>query len=226
MRDLLRSAILAGAYGDGPLPFEHELTAAFGVSRGVIRDAFQLLRDEGLIDRQRGAGTFVVTPALSGRRIDALDNRLEVPDHTRTHRDVLSIERVPAPAMVAERLEVAPGTDVYFHERINLLDGMPTTLRSGWITEALGERFDAAARRLQAPVLHVIEHVLGCRVASADMKVEACLVDATTGPALQAPVGAPLLLIERLFRDEAGAPVELSYSRIRGDRLFLHVHLE
>ena len=53
-------AIKSGAYGvDERLPTEHTLAAEFQVSRPVVRDALQRLRDQGLIYSRRGAGSFV-----------------------------------------------------------------------------------------------------------------------------------------------------------------------
>jgi GntR family transcriptional regulator len=39
------------------LPTEEQLMTDFGVSRSVVREAFALLRREGLIDRLQGIGT-------------------------------------------------------------------------------------------------------------------------------------------------------------------------
>lgn len=56
---LLR-AIKSGAYQpDERLPAEHELALEFQVSRPVVRDALQRLRDQGLIYSRRGSGSFV-----------------------------------------------------------------------------------------------------------------------------------------------------------------------
>lgn len=41
------------------LPTEKELSASFDVSRPVVREALQLLQNDGLIDARRGSGTFV-----------------------------------------------------------------------------------------------------------------------------------------------------------------------
>ena len=43
----------------GPLPSEHELCALFDLSRPVVREALQRLRDEGLIASRRGSGSYV-----------------------------------------------------------------------------------------------------------------------------------------------------------------------
>jgi GntR family transcriptional regulator, transcriptional repressor for pyruvate dehydrogenase complex len=58
--DRIQRAIKSGAYAvDERLPTEHALAAEFGVSRPIVRDALQRLRDQGLIYSRRGAGSFV-----------------------------------------------------------------------------------------------------------------------------------------------------------------------
>jgi GntR family transcriptional repressor for pyruvate dehydrogenase complex len=58
--DRIQRAIKSGAYAvDERLPTEHTLAAEFQVSRPVVRDALQRLRDQGLIYSRRGAGSFV-----------------------------------------------------------------------------------------------------------------------------------------------------------------------
>ncbi|MCE9663514.1 FadR family transcriptional regulator [Halomonas sp. M5N1S17] len=58
--DHLQRAIKSGSYQpDERLPTEHELAAEFQVSRPIVRDALQKLREQGLIYSRRGAGSFV-----------------------------------------------------------------------------------------------------------------------------------------------------------------------
>jgi len=225
VRELLRAAILSGEHRGGPFPAEQELMAQFGVSRGVIRDVLALLRAEGLIERLQGAGTFVVTPGLSARDIDALDTRLEAADHARVVREVITVEALPAPGYVAGRLDLAVGDPVVYHERVNLLDGQPVTLRSGWMPADVGAALLDHHDELGVPVLYLIETLLGRRVACGELMVEACLADAATAGALGVAEGAPLVLVERLVRDDQGRALELSFSRIRGDRLYLRTVL-
>src|SRR5690348_6036537 len=59
--DVLRRQVLHGIYSGGMLPPEPELAAEFGVSRNAVRDALDLIRDEGLVDRVPGVGTVVAT---------------------------------------------------------------------------------------------------------------------------------------------------------------------
>jgi GntR family transcriptional regulator/MocR family aminotransferase len=56
----LRTAILSGRVARGArLPATRELSARYGVSRGVVVDAFDQLRDEGYVSSRVGAGTTV-----------------------------------------------------------------------------------------------------------------------------------------------------------------------
>jgi DNA-binding FadR family transcriptional regulator len=48
------------------LPTEGELSARFGVSRPVLREALQALKDAGVLQSQRGSGTVVVRGAAPG----------------------------------------------------------------------------------------------------------------------------------------------------------------
>ncbi|MBL1420522.1 MAG: FadR family transcriptional regulator [Alphaproteobacteria bacterium] len=53
-------AIKSGAYSpDERLPTEYDLAAEFEVSRPIVREALQKLRDQNLIYSRRGAGSFV-----------------------------------------------------------------------------------------------------------------------------------------------------------------------
>jgi hypothetical protein len=60
VRDLLRLAVVSRAFSvrGGALPSEAELMIEVDATRNVVRDALNLLRDEGLIERLPGAGTF------------------------------------------------------------------------------------------------------------------------------------------------------------------------
>lgn len=60
LADSLRRTILAGAWPMGSkLPPERDLVESTGLSMTTVRKAYQQLWEEGLIERRRGAGTFV-----------------------------------------------------------------------------------------------------------------------------------------------------------------------
>lgn len=56
----LEHSIKMGGYkADEKLPTEHELAAEFQVSRPIIRDVLQILREKGLIYSRQGSGSYV-----------------------------------------------------------------------------------------------------------------------------------------------------------------------
>lgn len=56
----IENIILEGNLGPGDvLPTERELAAAFGISRGTLREAFRILEREGLIQTRPGGGRFL-----------------------------------------------------------------------------------------------------------------------------------------------------------------------
>ena len=55
--------------GGDKLPTEAELVADYGVSRIVVRQAVDILRNEGLVVSQRGSGTFVREQQERTRRV-------------------------------------------------------------------------------------------------------------------------------------------------------------
>jgi DNA-binding GntR family transcriptional regulator len=58
--DRIREEILAGGFHQGERLVEATLAQQLGVSRGPVREAFKLLRAEGLVKEEPHRGTFVV----------------------------------------------------------------------------------------------------------------------------------------------------------------------
>jgi DNA-binding FadR family transcriptional regulator len=69
----LRKAILQGAYGHGRrMPAERQIAQALSVSRGTVREALKLLREDGMVERRVGIGTFVA-PSGHAREEDVAE---------------------------------------------------------------------------------------------------------------------------------------------------------
>jgi GntR family transcriptional regulator of gluconate operon len=59
--DLIREQILAGGFSQGEHLVEARIAEQLNVSRGPVREAFKLLRAEGLLEEEPRRGTFVVS---------------------------------------------------------------------------------------------------------------------------------------------------------------------
>jgi GntR family transcriptional regulator len=228
--DVLRRQVLQGAFADGLLPAEASLAQGFGASRNAIRDALAILAAEGLVVRVQGVGTMVATRKYP----HALDRLLGLAETLREHGEVVNEVRtagliVPPPA-VAARLRPPGGTapvaatSVVCIERLRRLNGLPFSLDLTYLAPDIGAPLlaeDLAHRDIFA----LIEAQAGQPLGGASLTVEAVNADPHTAAVLQAPPGAPLLMVERLTRLADGRPVDLEYIRVRGDRVVLHGEL-
>jgi GntR family transcriptional regulator len=223
IRELLRVTVVQRLLRGDVLPSEWELVTTLDVSRGVVREALDLLRGEGLIDRLQGAGTFVVSPERAAVSIEEMGGMVRGIDDgaARMRWDLLELEVLPAPRLIAERLQLEEGAEVVYAERRQNIDGEPTLLRSSWMPPDIGAvlRDDPTSGRRS--LYDLFELALGHSLGQADLRVEATLVDASTAGALGVVEGAPLLLLERLVYDVHGRPVEYGHSRMRADRAAL-----
>jgi GntR family transcriptional regulator of gluconate operon len=59
--DMIREQILGGGFGQGDHLVEARIAEQLNVSRGPVREAFKLLRAEGLLEEEPRRGTFVVS---------------------------------------------------------------------------------------------------------------------------------------------------------------------
>ena len=96
--DRIRETILSGGFGPGEHLVEARIAKQLNVSRGPVREAFKLLRAEGLVEEEPRRGTFVV-------RLEASDVReiYQVRAGIEGQAARLLAEARPAPAL--EELE-------------------------------------------------------------------------------------------------------------------------
>lgn len=224
-RDVLRGQILRGAFADRPLPSEQDLAATLEVGRNVLRDALDLLRTEGLIERIPGAGTFVVA-GKSSQGLDRLRGLAESfpGSDDWVVNEVLGSEIIPASKLVADYLELEPGDPVVFIERLRRLRGQPLSLDASYLDAAVASSL-LETDLVGQDVYVLLEQELGLELEAASLSIEAVSADDPTAGLLGVVPGAPLLLLERLASVAGGRPVDFEYVRYRGDRLSLTTRL-
>ena len=194
------------------------LFRSFGTSRNAIRDALDLLRQEGLIERLPGVGTTVV-----GRKVPHDLHRLMglaevLHEHGTVVNQVRAAGLVRPPAGVARRLELAEDSEVVYLERLRSLNGVPLSLDLTYVTAPVGvPLLDADLERQD--VFRLLEQISGRRLGAADLAMEAVNADPHSAAVLAVPRGGALLMVERLTHFDDGTPVDLEYIRFRGDRL-------
>ncbi|RDD86284.1 GntR family transcriptional regulator [Streptomyces parvulus] len=218
LADLIRRQLLDDAFPDGTLPHEDILAADYDATRNTVRQALGLLRAEGLVDRQPGIGTVVVARKYA-HGLDRLMGLAEtLHEQGRVTNEVRTTVPVPAPAPVAERLRVPPGSDVLYIERLRRLGGVPLSLDLTYLPLDIGTALLGADLE-NTDVFRLLETVTGRPLGHADITLEAVTADAHTAAVLEAPRGTAVLMLERLTHLDDGRPVDLEFVRFRGDRI-------
>jgi GntR family transcriptional regulator len=220
VRDLLRDDIRSGRFSDGFLPHEPELMVEEGASRNAVRLALDLLRNEGLIERLQGVGTKIVgeNPLFMPLAPNIGFAEYLEGGSARVRFDNRSMMVTTAGPGVAGHLDVPPGTDVIFLERVLFIDECPLTLRSSWIPASLAGPIIDGTVDLRQGIFALLEQGLGLELGVTEYSIEATLADEAVGEVMNLPFGTPLLLFESLTRRADGRPAEYGYARIRGDR--------
>lgn len=180
LRDVLRPALLTGAYGSTPLPDEGALAVAHGVSRNTVREALDLLRQEGLVERRRGSGTFSVSQTATNRLSGLLGLSEYTPTETGVDNDVVLAEIGAAQPLVAARLEIAPGADVVALERVRRVGDEVVSLDTSYLPAHLAG--DLLRQDLDhGDLFAVLEQRLGLDLGTAEVVVEAFSADRAHG---------------------------------------------
>ncbi|SIS64380.1 GntR family transcriptional regulator [Alicyclobacillus vulcanalis] len=227
LKSELLEKILSGAWPPGEqIPSEAELAAMYDVSRTTVRQAVGDLVTAGFIVRRQGKGTYVADvdhPTASttlygfAEELRALGLsvtvRVERLDMQRCPEDIARLLRVPQSRQVLYIERTAYVDEIaYFHERSYLVPPYQVASRmppDPTMYDSIYGFFEQNGVRINS----------GSQTISAELATdEDCARFGLTPP-------APILHIERITRDESGAPVEYSLVRYPADRYQLRVHL-
>jgi len=218
VRDIMRAGVRGGSYPHGLLPSEADLMTSCQAHRATVRAALVLLRDEGLIERTQGVGTHAVVhpvttslPEAHGVITPARDSIF----NQRMRPRELDRSVVAAPATVAERLEIAPGTPCLRLEYVALHDEEPIAIATNYV------RFPEAEQLRDTPFVSDWYRLLadaGVALSDSEFVFDCELADAPLAAVLGVRVGAPLISMEQIIYDLDGKPFDVAFIHTRGER--------
>jgi GntR family transcriptional regulator len=223
----IRAWLHDGNYRPGEqLPTEPQLCRLFGVSRITVRKAVAALEAEGRLERKQGRGTFVCAPR--GEPPDPIDLRTvahQISDlAARTTVRGFSVAEVMPDEDTRVALLLQPDERVRRALHVRELDGAPLGLITTFVPIDIAARLGEANEREQP--MFVLLQSAGVPLMSADQYLGATLAGVEAAQALAVDVGAPLLRLDRVVKDDTGRPVERVVALYRADRYRYHLHLE
>ncbi|CAN5268556.1 GntR family transcriptional regulator [soil metagenome] len=200
----LRRRVEGGDFTAGRLlPSESELSGTYSASRVTIRKALDALRAEGLVDARQGSGWFVAGDPVrqSLARLATIEDQLTADGQT-SERAILDFAFVRPP----ERVRSVLGVDKTLRvRRLNLANGEPFARVTVWCPEELGADLSRSQVEKQS-----FYELLPVRLGGATQTIGADAADVADADLLAIPVGSPVLVCERVTRDESGSAVLLA----------------
>ena len=208
------------------LPTEAELSQQFGVNRHTLRRAMELLRQEGIVEVERGRGTFVVATPITvplGKRVrfsEALKAQSLTPQW-----QVLRIVEINADAKLSQHLEIAVGEPVVIFERLSLTDEIPISLASSHFPSARLPGLAAHCETYRS-ISTMLQNEYGYDHIRRQTRLSARTARPRDARLLRMPATLPILLSESINVDQHGSVIEYGVTRFRGDRMELVIENE
>jgi GntR family transcriptional regulator len=217
LRDVLRSNIISGSYPDGRMPGESELMGAHRASRSVVREALALLREEELVERVQGIGTYAIHETVVTRLTES--HGVEPGGRTGLWSGVqrprvLDRSIVPTPDAVARHM---PGCGV-------------RALRIEYVAHYGDEPIAVATNYLRFPHADAVEGVpfetdfyrllddASLEIGASEFLIGCANADPLTADLLGVATGAAVATMEQVIFDTAGQPFDYAFISTRADR--------
>ena len=202
--NVLQARIFSGAVAPGALlGTEKDLSSEFGVSRITIRKAIEVLRRDGLLEAERGLGTFVsasARPVAPTTLHVFLDDILARAEALSVHE--LDRTEVPASREVAARLGFRAGAKVVrIRRRMVARDDADGVWITYFVPRDVWRRLGADA---SGSLLPSIDQLEGLRLTQGREVIRAVAADEETAALMQVAPGTVLLRSEREYRTADG----------------------
>jgi GntR family transcriptional regulator len=217
----LRDRITSGHWPAGtPLPAQRDLAAEFGVSIMTLRQALQLLADDGLVAARHGSGTYVAARYeydLGHLRSFAADLAAQGAE---TQTQLLAAEVIAAPDEVGARL--GGGGQVLRLRRLRLASGRPLIVQTSYLPLPLADGIGPAD--LAQRGLYTVLAGHGLAVTRAAETITPCVLGTLEARYLERPAGSPALLSHRVSFTANGLAVVDDHAVLPGDSVAIAVN--
>lgn len=187
------------------LPPEAECAQVFGVSRPTVRQAMASLLSQGLIEREKGRGTFVTRPKLSHDISHDFDDEMRRAAHSTTYR-LLAWDRVAPSPDLARVFASARSSGLYHLKRLRSVDREIVGIEDRFIPEAIASGMPRKSLEKES-IFALLRHAQAEPIALIDIEVSSQVADRPMARLLGIKAGAPLLVRQSTLRGPRGRPL-------------------
>jgi GntR family transcriptional regulator len=213
----LRKRIEAGELQPGDaVPSERELARSHEVSLMTARHALAELEHEGLVDRRRGAGTFVALPRIHFNRLASFTEQM-------ASRGLPARSRILCASIVEDEQEAAARLALPAHSRLVKLERLRQSGEQSFAVEVCYFSAEEFAGLLSLPLerrslFATLERDYGIELQYADEEVDATPASARIAELLGIHAGAPVLRIRQALFSTGGKATVYVIGFYRSDR--------
>lgn len=218
--EMIRKDIETGVLKPGDIiPSERELSEKYQISRPTVRQAIKELAYEGLLNREKGKGTFVSRPKFNYGFIQQFSTFYDdmAEKGYQVHTKVLNIEVRNDLPNIGKILNIAENDPIICIERMRYVEGEPIVKVSNFIPFSLcpdlvhEDLTDKSLYRTLFEKYHL-------RAFRAEITLEATVADNLDSKVLEIPEGAPVIFMKNITFTPENTIMDYFQSRFRGDK--------
>lgn len=216
---MIKKSIETGKLRTGDsLPTEIETMKKHGISRATVRQALLQLANEGYIRRVKAKGTFVNAPPEKSRFIGTLKGFSEEMKQKGVSHSTKVLDKsiIPAPNIVAERLQIASEAPVFYLKRLRFVQNEPVLIADCYLPAHIchgieDEKFEDIS------LYDLLEKKFGLVLHHGRREFEPVMPSSgKEAQLLGISMKTPILYVESVVYTENDIPVEYVEIKVRG----------
>lgn len=213
----IKKDIEAGVWAVGDrIPSERELALEFNVSRMTLRQAVQTLVEEGILERQVGAGTFVARKKVQEKMtgVTSFTELMEEQGKKPSSRTVSYLVTTPSLSEM-ERLKLKDDEKVLRMERIRYADEVPICFEVATLPYSLVKDYER--NQITTSLYRTLEES-GRKIGHAQQRVSAQVASERIAEYLNIKRGSAILRLRQITELGDGTPFEYVRTQYAGDK--------
>lgn len=218
LSDLLREKIESGVLSFGEsIPSERELSETYGLNRMTVRNAVNILVDEGLLSKVQGKGTFVKKPKIDSAMdtIQGFGRFLEEQGVKPSSKVIFSGTR-PAGYKFHKIFGIEEDAPVFRLYRLRLGDGEPVSVEDTYVPYDMVRGIEKIDFQIYS--LYSVFEQYGIRMHDGTEKLEIVRITNPEAKLLGLKPDSMAFRLENISRSAEGEIVEYTVSYTRGER--------
>jgi GntR family transcriptional regulator len=200
---------------------ERELARVHQVSLMTARHALAGLEREGLVERRRGAGTFVAPPRIHFNKLMSYTEQM-ASRGLAARSKIIAAKIIEQEDEIAARLTLPAASKMVKIERLRHTSDEPFALETCYLP---AERFPGLVRDAlgRNSLFARLEQDYGVQLTYADEEVDATAADGRVAQFLRVPRGAPVMRMRQVIYSANGKPIIYVVGFYRAERHSLFI---